>query len=71
MQRALPVVATLLLFSSCRTVPGTAGDEFTAYFAALHAMDYQGARAIEAHYGADLHADVVTGLAALRRQWGN
>ena len=54
-----------------RTVPGTTGDDFTAYFAALHAMDYQGAMAIEAHYGADLHADVVTGLATLRRQWGH
>ena len=54
-----------------RTVPGRAGDDFTAYFAALHAMDYQGAMAIEAHYGADLHADVVLGLATLRQQWGN
>ncbi|MFM7679690.1 MAG: sugar phosphate isomerase/epimerase family protein [Roseiflexaceae bacterium] len=52
-----------------RTVPGVSGDDFGAYFAELKAAHYPGIMAIEAHYGADLRADVVTGLAALRRQW--
>lgn len=52
-----------------RTVPGVSGDDFGAYFAALKDANYPGIMAIEAHYGADLRADVLTGLAALRRQW--
>ncbi|MFN5366956.1 MAG: sugar phosphate isomerase/epimerase family protein [Roseiflexaceae bacterium] len=52
-----------------RTVPGVSGDDFGAYFAELKDANYPGIMAIEAHYGTDLRADVVTGLAALRRQW--
>lgn len=52
-----------------RTTPGVAGDDFSAYFDALKAHHYGGVMAIEAHYGPDLRADVVTGVTALRRQW--
>lgn len=49
-----------------RTVPGRAGDDFGAYFGALQAMNYRGAIAIEARYGADLVADVTLGVTTLR-----
>ncbi len=52
-----------------RTVPGVSGDDFGDYFAALKQTNYPGIMAIEAHYSDDLHADVTTGLTALRRQW--
>ena len=49
-----------------RTVPGRAGDDFGAYFGALKAMNYRGAMAIEARYGANLVADVTLGVTTLR-----
>jgi sugar phosphate isomerase/epimerase len=51
-----------------RTVPGVAGDDFRAFFAAFKRAGYAGSLSIEAHIGADPVAEVARAAVLLREQ---
>jgi sugar phosphate isomerase/epimerase len=52
-----------------RTAPGSAGDDFSPYFAALAHMRYRGAIAIEARMGSDLNAETARAVQTIRAAW--